>query len=215
MDMHFEAISRILTLLSSFTECSRRVVHDPPPVTPRIAITGEAFSPAFSAAIPVGVENRRNLQSGYFQPGTVYLFNNYAVNTTNVTLFEIQISFDSEPAGLFWAYLDGKCTRMSEGTGYCHFGYTISDPDTGFILGTFVAEGVMEEAMEWGQMNVKGGTQLFMGMEGLVLIQAAILNTNFDPALIESATGDVFEDVDGYLHYLELSADPAFLLATA
>ena len=205
MDMHFEAITRILTLLSFLTECSRSVVQ-------RIAITGEAFSPASSIAVPVGIA-RRKLQSIFFEPGTVYLFNSFAMNATDVNLFEIQLSFDGEPFGLFWAYLDGKCTRTNDGTGYCNFGYTISDPVTEFVLGTFVAEGVMEEAMEWGQMNVKGGTQLFMGIEGLVMIQAAILDTDFAPPLIESATGDVFEEVDGYIHYFELSADPAFLLA--
>jgi hypothetical protein len=170
--------------------------------------------------VPVRLENRRNLQNAtgsfdFFAPGTVYLFNSWAANTTDVNLFEIEISFDGEPAGLYWAYLDGKCTRTTGGTGYCNFGYSISEPETGFLLGTFVAEGVMEEAMEWGQMNVKGGTQLFMGLEGLVLIQAAILNTDFVPPLIESALGDVFQEADGYLHYLEISADPTYLLATA
>jgi hypothetical protein len=170
------------------------------------------------------IDSRRNLQVDpaddddvfdFSRPGTVYLFNDWAVNTTNVNLFEIQLSFDGEPGGLFLAYLDGKCTRTTGGTGYCNFGYRISDPETGVVVGSIVVEGVMEEAMEWGQMNVKGGTQLFMGMEGLVLIQAAVLNTNFTPPLIESAMGDVFEEVDGYLHYFELSADPAFLLGTA
>jgi hypothetical protein len=220
MDMHFDAITIILTMLSFFTEYPRSVAH-PPPIASRIAITGEAYSPNATSAVPRPV-SRRNLQtdeleSDVYLPGSVYLFNSWAMNVTDANLFEILLSFDGEPAGLFWAYLDGKCTRMkmTEGTGYCNFGYSISDPETGFVLGTFVAEGVMEEAMEWGQMNVKGGTQLFIGMEGLVLIQAAVLNTDFNPPLIESATGDVLQENDGYLHYFELSADPAFLLATA
>jgi hypothetical protein len=151
--------------------------------------------------------------------GTHYLY-----DTTRVTSLHDVNSFDiianvGDGIALLWAQIDGKCTRdASLTTGHCNFAYTIrtvpeSEGGESFIVGSFVAEGTMEGQFEFGTLTVKGGTNIFWGVEGQIMIQAVTLDRSLDPPFPDSLTCcDVLDDADGYAHFITISADPEFFV---
>lgn len=160
-----------------------------------------------------------------FALGTVYPFSNWTVSSEDIEsdLIEVTLGEGSDASqALLWVRLDGYCTRTGSSTntieGYCHFTYTVYDPTAGESLGSFVAEGpVTNPNMSFvtcSSLAVTGGTSLFQATTGLVMFCPAVLDTDLSPPLVESLPegSDLFEDVDGYLHMIELSLDEEFVV---
>ena len=102
--------------------------------------------------------------------------------------------------------------------GYCHFTYTVDDPMDFTVMGSFVAEGPltnpnMMEGNPCAALQVTGGTGIFTASSGLVSVCPSILNEDFSPPFIESLPlgQDLFEDVDGYLHVIDMQLDEEFV----
>ena len=152
--------------------------------------------------------------------GTMYLYDTtWVTSLQNVNSWDIMVNIDGSMTPT-WAQVDGKCTRdVSLTTASCNFAYTIRtvpefEGDASLIIGTFVAEGTMEGQHEFGTLAVKGGTSVFWGIEGQVLIQAVTLDESFDPPFPDSLICcDVLDDADGYAHFIDVTADSAFFLA--
>jgi hypothetical protein len=155
--------------------------------------------------------------------GTVYLYSNWTNVVSDVTQSEIPVFVDGEEA-LLWIALDGYCTRIAvpdtttetddTPQAYCHFTYTVYDPETLLVAGGFVAQGFLIDATFPGQFIATGGFGLLTGVTGLVEVSPATLDTSMAPPLVASAApgSDIFDQVDGYLHNFLLDADIFFFL---
>jgi hypothetical protein len=153
----------------------------------------------------------------------VYLYSNWTNDVSDVSQSEIPVFADGEEV-LLWIALDGYCTRIAvvdpaearddTPQAYCHFTYTIYDPETLVVAGGFVAQGFLVDATFPGQFLATGGFGLLAGVTGLVEITPASLDTNMTPPLVVSATpgSDVFDQAEGYLHNFLLQADVFFFL---
>ena len=97
---------------------------------------------------------------------------------------------------------------------YCHYTYSIYDPETLLVAGGFVAQGFLVDSTFPGQFIATGGFGLLTGVTGLVEITPASLDTTMEPPLVVSAVpgSDIFDGVDGYLHNFLLQADIFFFL---
>jgi hypothetical protein len=146
--------------------------------------------------------------------GTVFLYGNWTSNVQDITMWEIPATVDGEVV-VVWVTLDGYCTRTGDGSqsleGYCHFTYSVFDPVDNLLIGKFVAEGGLAAPPGVGVLTVVGGTGLFIGTTGLVMVSGAVFD---DIGMLESAPAglDIFDGVDGFLHSLEIAADQFFFL---
>jgi hypothetical protein len=172
-----------------------------------VSITALAFSEPHNVAVPV--DPSANSTSDV---GTVYLYDGWATNVEDITVYEIPISVDGELV-VVWVILDGYCTRTGDGSqslvGYCHFTYTVYDPTNEALIGKFVAGGGLPAPPGVGVLTVVGGTGLFIGTTGLVLVSGAVFD---NIGMLESAPAglDIFDGVDGLLHSIEIEADQFF-----
>jgi hypothetical protein len=180
------------------------------PPSPTVSITALAFSTPPVAVVPVDP-----ITNSTTDVGTVYIYGNWTTSVEDISIWEIPASIDGELA-FVWVILDGYCTRTGDGfqslEGYCHFTYSIFDPiGDNLMLGKFVAEGGLPAPPGVGALTVVGGTGLFIGTTGLVMISGAIFD---NIGMIESAPAglDIFDDVDGFLHSIEIEADQFFFL---
>ena len=163
--------------------------------------------------VPVDVFSIDTLQAG-----TVYTFDDYARNSYDIGIFEVDL-FIQDFVLVVWVTLDGFCTRTRDALfgetsgGYCHFTYSLYDPTFDTLIGTFAAEGTFLDASSVAVLTVTGGTEALIGITGSVAIQPSLLDYSFSPPLLLSAFGgDVFDSVDGYVHELTLQGDPSFLI---
>ena len=186
---------------------------------PTRTLVGSAFSPA-AAAVVVPDFNEPNTAA----IGTLYTFLSPAFDSSNVDNSLITFSLEGESFQAF-VDLDGHCTRTgfsgNSVEGYCHFTYTASSEDT--ILGTFAAEGPLlnpdtganDASIDpCSSLLVTGGTGVFVAVQGVVAFCPAVLDNSLSPPLVESLplTLDLFDDVDGYLHNVDLALDLEFLM---
>lgn len=155
--------------------------------------------------------------------GTVYPFGNVTYNPTNREVELIDLSLDGALVQL-QVRLDGYCTRTGTADntveGYCHFTYTVDDPTSFVTLGSFTAEGPLTNPnmmidTPCSSLQVTGGTGLFTAATGLIAFCPSIYNEDID--LIESLPvgEDLFEDVDAYLHIIDMLLDEEFLYLTS
>jgi hypothetical protein len=187
---------------------------------PTISLFGEAVSDKALLAVVPDTTN-----PDPFAVGTVYPFGSTTSNPSDSDSELIDLTLDGVVAQVA-VRLDGYCTRTGtpDNTveGYCHFTYTIDDPSSFTTLGSFVAEGPMTNpnVMEFGpcaSLQVTGGTGILTAAIGLVGFCPSILNNDFSPPLVESLPlgDDLFEDVDLYLHLIDMSLDEEFVNAVA
>jgi hypothetical protein len=180
---------------------------------PTVAIWGEAFS--FQTTIPPVyptplVPDNRDL-------GTMFLYTNWTTNVQNVNQYEIKVFVDGEEV-ILWISIDGYCTRTGLPTAtaqaYCHFTYTVYDPVTLLISGSFTSQGFFQDAVFPGEFTITGGSGLLTGASGIVEVAPAVLDTAMNPPLVVSppADADIFDGVNGYAHYFEIDADLFFFM---
>lgn len=149
--------------------------------------------------------------------GTVYPFGNWTSNPQDIRIEEVLVTIDGAPTTV-WVFLDGICTRTgtpdNSVEGYCHFTYSVYDPLTDAMIGTFATEGVLLNPCS--TTPVIGGTGIFIATTGLVEICGAVEDETFIPPMVDSMPPnlDIFDGVDGYLHTIELLIDEEFLTAT-
>jgi hypothetical protein len=179
------------------------------PPAPPVQIIGSAFSWNASAVVPVDFTSFDSSQ-----PGTVYTFDDYARSTLDINEFDIEILVGADFLTV-WVTLDGYCTRTGStdlgdsSNGYCHFTYTAYDPVSSSLLGSFAAEGSVAASADFSELIIKGGSDIFLGVSGRVQFVPSVLDNTIDPPLIDSATDDVFDSVDGYLHVFTLQTEPS------
>jgi len=185
----------------------------PPAPLPRetLSVTGEAFSSDAVVVVPVDAQAVNTTDIG-----TVYTFGQWASNVQNISSFDVPLQVDGETA-TFWIELDGYCTRVGLGDGphgYCHFTYTAMDPMTSTMLGSFVAQGYVIGTISVSTLAVTGGVGIFNGVSGLVELEPSVVDNAIQPPFVESApiNTDSLDDVDGYLHILELRLLAQFAL---
>lgn len=186
---------------------------------PTLSLSGEAFSPPAAVVVfpDFAAPNSGDL-------GTVYTFASGTFDPQNVNSDVLTFTLEGESITAT-ADLDGYCTRTgfpsNSVQGYCHFTYTVAADEV--VLGSFAAEGPLlnpDTGASDASINpcssllVTGGTGLFVAVQGAVAFCPVVLDTTFDPPLVESLplTLDLFDDVDGYLHNIELSLDEEFAL---
>jgi hypothetical protein len=180
---------------------------------PVATIWGEAFSP--QTTIPPVTPDPLVPDSADL--GTVYLYTNWTTNVQDISLFEIPVFVDGEEV-IVWISLDGYCTRNgtpeNSAQGYCHFNYTLYDPQTLLTSGTFVAEGFLVNATRPGEFTIVGGTGILTGASGIIEISPAILDDAMNPPLVVSPPegADIFDGLAGFLHYFEVEADLFFFM---
>jgi len=164
-----------------------------------------------------------------FDVNTMYLFSNYTRNVGDVREFRLQaiVGQDENNTLSIWTRVDGYCQRLSPGvpvivtdsSALCHFTYTVADPDTEMMIGSFVASGLLRlrdngaiigDGDQSAILSVEGGTDLFEGVAGQVFINPASLNRDVDPPEIIPATGDLLSDAEGYVHGILLFLDSFF-----
>lgn len=180
---------------------------------PVATIWGEAFSPQTS--IPPVYPNP--LVPSSSDVGTVYLYTNWTTNVQDIDMFEIPVYVDGEEV-IIWISLDGYCTRFgtpeNSAQGYCHFTYTVYDPESLLISGSFAAEGFLVDASRPGEFTIVGGTGILTGASGIVEVSPASLDSVMTPPLVVSppAGADIFDGLAGYVHYFEVQADLFFFL---
>jgi len=121
--------------------------------------------------------------------------------------------------------LDGYCTRTGDDSnsisGYCHFTWSFYDPESdGDFIGSFTGQGALPHSSSpdlssHGSMTIIGGSGVFKALTGVVEIDPGILDSSFNPPMIESLPEgeDVFDDVDVYLHTFALSVDQEFVVS--
>lgn len=149
--------------------------------------------------------------------GTTYLFTNWTTNVQDIDMYEIPVFVDGEEV-IIWISLDGYCTRFgtteNSAQGYCHFTYTIYDPESLLISGSFAAEGFLVDATRPGEFTIVGGTGILTGAKGIIEISPAILDSAMSPPLVVSPPegADVFDGLAGYMHYFEIEADLFFFM---
>jgi hypothetical protein len=180
---------------------------------PVATIWGEAFSP--QTAIPPVTPDP--LVPDTADLGTTYLFTNWTTNVQDIDMYEIPVFVDGEEV-IIWISLDGYCTRFgtteNSAQGYCHFTYTIYDPESLLISGSFAAEGFLVDATRPGEFTILGGTGILTGAKGIIEISPAILDSAMSPPLVVSPPegADVFDGLAGYMHYFEIEADLFFFM---
>jgi hypothetical protein len=180
---------------------------------PIATIWGEAFSPQTSIP-PVPPDP---LVPDSADLGTVYLYTNWTTNVQDIGIFEIPVFVDGEEV-IIWITLDGYCTRFgtqdNSAQGYCHFTYTVYDPESLLISGSFVSEGFLVNATKPGKFTIIGGTGILTGASGIVEVSPAILDDAMNPPLAVSPPegADTFDGLDGYVHYFEVEADLFFFM---
>jgi hypothetical protein len=153
-----------------------------------------------------------------FAVGTVYPFGNTTYNPSTTTPF-IDLVLDGVNVE-FEIRLDGYCTRTGTPDNtveaYCHFTYTVIDPAIAVNAGGFVAEGPLSnpQFLPCSPLHVTGGTGIFTAASGLVGVCPSILD---GIGMIESLPEgeDLFEDVDAYLHLIDMSLDEQFVFTAA
>lgn len=147
--------------------------------------------------------------------GTVFLYNNWTMSVKDTSVWEIEVLVDGERI-IVWISLDGYCTRIgtpdNSVQGYCHYTYTVYDPDTMLASGGFAAQGFLVDSTTPGALTITGGFGLLTGGSGVVEISPAVLDSAMDPPLVAPppADADLFDSVDGYVHYFEVKADQFF-----
>lgn len=186
---------------------------------PTLSLTGEAFSPAAVTAV---VPDFASPSSGDL--GTQYPFFSGTFDSQDISNSLLSFTLEGEDIQAF-ADLDGYCTRTGFSSnsveGYCHFTYTVSSDDE--VLGRFTAEGPLlnpdtgandASVNPCSSLLVTGGTQLFVAVQGAVAFCPSVLDQSFTPPLVESLplTLDLFDDVDGYLHIIDLNLDQEFAM---
>ena len=184
---------------------------------PTIALSGEAFSPKSIGPVLTGSSSQDP-----FAQGTVYPFGTSALNAEDTTSDFIDITIEGTDTQVF-VELDGYCTRTGFSTdtveGYCHFTYTVFDPlSFNTPIGKFVAEGPLTNPNlsfnPCTSLQVTGGTGIFIASNGMVAFCPAIID---ELGMVESLplSQDLFEDVGGYLHLIDLVLDQEFAIVIA
>lgn len=176
---------------------------------PVATISGEAFSP--QTTIPPVTPNP--LVPNSADLGTVYLYFNWTANVQDISLFEIPVFVDGEEEVIIWMKLDGYCTRFgtqeNSAQGYCHFTYTVYDPESLTVSGEFVAEGFLVNPTLPGKLTIIGGTGIFTGANGFIDISPVILDNATNPPLVVSPPegADIFNGIAGYKHIFQVETD--------
>lgn len=185
---------------------------------PTLLLEGRAASPPALLAVPVagGTDTKA--------VGTVYPFGNQTYNADSWGDIMVPVFVEKERL-MVKIRLDGYCTRTGtpENTveGYCHFTYTVANPDSDITLGQMTVEGPLAnpnvaENNPCSGLQVTGGAGFLTAVSGMVQFCPSVLNDVFTPPVVSSlpSGSDLFDDVDGYEHILLLQLDEEFAFTT-